>query len=109
MNKLISRQLIPNNYRMRHTAKLFGVHFPLVLEPFIYATTEKLTRDYTGGYWLFYALSNGGFYMAPDDHRTFHVVCENYFEGDLSADGLPLRVRPPIVHRGHAAPSSTTG
>ena len=78
MNKLISRQLIPAEQRMRHTAKLFGVHFPLVLEPFIYATTEKMTRDYTGGYWHFYALSNGGFYMAPDDDRPFHVGCDNY-------------------------------
>ena len=42
MNKLISRQLIPAEQRMRHTAKLSGVHFPLVLEPFVYVTPSCL-------------------------------------------------------------------
>ena len=34
---------------MRHTAEVFGLHFPLVLELFVYVTTEKLSKDYTGG------------------------------------------------------------
>ena len=64
----------------------------MVLEPSVYVTTERLSKDYTGGYWDFFELCNGGFYMAPDDDRTFHVVCENYFEGDLSADALGITV-----------------
>ena len=102
-------ELNPTDHRVRHTATLFGVHFPLVLEPFIYATTQKFSKDYTGDLWHFYALRNGGFYIAPDDDRTFRVVCENYFEGDLSADDLPLRIQPLVIHWGHAVPSSTTG
>jgi hypothetical protein len=40
--------------------------------------------------WQFHALSNGGFYMAPDGERGFEVSCENGFEGTLSADALGI-------------------
>jgi Antirestriction protein len=56
----------------------------------VYTFTERLAEDYTGGYWEFYQLSNGGFYMTPADDRHFHVTGENHFEGDLSADALGI-------------------
>jgi len=28
--------------------------------------------------------------MAPSDERVFHVNCDNFFEGDLSADALGI-------------------
>jgi hypothetical protein len=71
---------------LRHSKK----KLPMRLEPFIYTVTERLSRDYHGGYWEFYQLSNGGFYMAPSDDRLFHVICENQFEGDLTADALGI-------------------
>jgi hypothetical protein len=49
-----------------------------------------MAGDYSGGYWDFYQLSNGGFYMAPSEDRVFHVTCDNMFEGDLSADALGI-------------------
>ena len=49
---------------------------------------ERLSPDYAGGYWQFYALGNGGFYMAPQSDAAFAVRCENGFEGRLSADAL---------------------
>ena len=51
---------------------------------------RKNGGDYDGGYWEFYTLSNGGFYMSPSSDSTFHVSCENGFEGDLSADALGI-------------------
>jgi hypothetical protein len=48
------------------------------------------TSDYTGGYWDFFTLSNGGFYMSPSSDRVFRVACDNMFEGDLSADALGI-------------------
>ena len=81
----ITRTLIAEEDRVTHTANLFGFHFPLHLEPLVYATADRLSVDYTGGYWDFYALSNGRFYMAPSGDITFHVSCENGFEGELSA------------------------
>lgn len=94
----ITRQRIADNKRINHTAKLFGIHFPMRLEPFVYSITASIAREYNGGYWEFYALSNGGFYMAPAiaaakgaySDTIFHVSCENGFEGKLSADALGI-------------------
>ena len=87
---LVTRELVPEDRRMGITEKLFGLHFPLQLEPVIYGITERMAEGYNGGYWEFYTLSNGGFYMAPSDDRTYHITCDNMFEGDLSADALGI-------------------
>jgi Antirestriction protein len=86
----VTRTLVPEDQRLIITEKLFGVHFPLQLEPFVYTITERLTEDYHGGYWEFWSTSNGGLYMAPAGDRHYHVICENQFEGDLSADALGI-------------------
>lgn len=88
MENKVTRGLVPESQRSNHVGQLFGVHFPLQLEPFIYAITERMAPDYKGGYWQFYRLSNGGFYMAPDTDRTFTVSCDNFYRGTLSADAL---------------------
>ena len=92
MENIVTRELVPEARRSDHVGDLFGLHFPMQLEPFIYGITEQLSIDYRGGYWLFYALSNGGFYMAPDSEKTFAVSCENYYQGVLSADALGIVV-----------------
>lgn len=90
MNTTITRQLIPEASRIDHTAALFGIHFPMQLEPFIYSMTGNLTNEYNGGYWKFYALSNGGFYMAPNSDKQYQVSCDNGFKGQLSANALGI-------------------
>ena len=75
---------------MAITEKLFGMRFPMELEPRIYNFTERLSEDYKGGYWDFYTLSNGGFYLSLADMKTYHVISDNMFEGDLSADALGI-------------------
>jgi hypothetical protein len=87
---LVTRELVPEDQRLDTTAKFFGFHFPMQLEPVIYGITERMAEDYSGGYWDFYTLDNGGFYMAPAVDRAFHVTCNNQFEGDLSADALGI-------------------
>ena len=74
--------------RLAVTAKLFGVSFPFKLEPCVYGMADRLAPSYRGGYWHFYALSNGGFYMAPATDTLFDISCENGFDGKLSADAL---------------------
>lgn len=86
----VSRELVPITQRLTITARLFGTHFPLVLEPTIFSITGRLAKAYQGGYWDFFSLSNGGFYMAPDLHAGFSIVCDNGFEGSLSADALGI-------------------
>ena len=87
----ITRKQVPNNKRIQHTADLFGLNFPLQLEPLVYAIKDNIADDYNGGYWEFYALSNRGFYMKPQHSDTpFNVSCENGYEGALSADALGI-------------------
>ena len=87
---LVTREIVPENQRLAITERLFGIHFPLKLEPVIYGITDRMAKDYDGGYWDFFTLSNGGFYMAPAEDRVFHVKCDNMYEGDLSADALGI-------------------
>ena len=71
---IIYREILAYNQRVNHTAKLFGIQFPMHLEPAIYAMAGMLSVDYTGGFWDFYALSNGAFYMAPSTWRLVPTI-----------------------------------
>ena len=89
-NTIVTRKLIPEEQRLSHIEKLFGAHFPLMLEPVIYGITERMAEAYRGGYWQFYTLNNGGFYLAPEGDQVYQVSCDNYFTGQLSADALGI-------------------
>ena len=86
--EIITRELVSEHRRADFVDGLFGISFPLQLEPSIFAITSELSLDYHGGYWAFYSLGNGGFFMAPDDDTRFTVRCENGYEGMMTADAL---------------------
>jgi hypothetical protein len=92
IHQTITRKKVADDQRINHTANIFGVQFPLRIEPAVYRFTEMMADKYNGGYWEFYALSNGGFYMAVDTDKSFQVICENGFEGKLSGDALGITV-----------------
>jgi hypothetical protein len=87
---IITATLVPESQRTTVTANLFGAYFPLQLEPFVFSMASQLSEDYSGGYWNFYTLSNGGFYMAPDSTGRFQVTSENGSECFMTADALGL-------------------
>jgi hypothetical protein len=62
---IITKKSITNNKRTTHTARLFGLLFPMRLEPAVYGLTENMSEDYSGAYWDFWGLSNGGFICHP--------------------------------------------
>ena len=88
----ITRQLVTDDQRTQITADLFGIYFPLQLEPFIFSMASRLSEDYGGGYWEFYTLGNGGFYMSPDSEGQFQVISPNGWEGFMSADAFGITV-----------------
>lgn len=90
METKVTRELVPDAQRSDYVGQLFGVHFSMRLEPVIYDITSSMATEYKGGYWEFYRLSNGGFYMAPDTEDSFKVACQNYYQGVLSADALGI-------------------
>ena len=87
---IITCQKISDKQRIQHTANLFGIRFPLNIEPAVYSIAGNIASAYNGAYWEFYVLSNGGFYMAPCSEQLYQVSCENGYEGTLSADALGI-------------------
>jgi hypothetical protein len=88
----IFRETLTDAQRAAHTHKLFGIRFPMYVESFVFDTAGSLSEAYNGGLWQFHSLSNGAFYMAPDQAGPLHVVCENGFEGGMSADAFGITV-----------------
>lgn len=86
----IQCKLLSDAQRVTHTAKLFGISFPMLLEPFVFNIAGKLSRDYSGGLWAFYSLSNGGFYLAPESPESFSVSSENGYQCSMTADALGI-------------------
>lgn len=86
----ITCTLVPEDCRLDVTAALFGLAFAMRLEPYIYSITENLASEYRGGYWDFFELSNGGFYMAPSIETRFHLSCPNGNDVELSGDALGI-------------------
>jgi hypothetical protein len=86
----ITRKEISTHQRLKHTADLFGIRFPLNIEPAVYSIAGNMAVEYDGAYWEFYSLSNGGFYMAPSINDIYNISCINGYEGKLSADALGI-------------------
>lgn len=90
-NQPIICRLVLEAERMDTVDKLFGIKYVLQLEPTVFRFAEHLAAPaYSGGYWQFYNLSNGGFYMAPRLDTIFEVSCINGFEGQMTADALGI-------------------
>ena len=81
---------LDDGQRVAYPASIFGADFSFRVEPAIFNLAGHLSPTYDGGLWDFYALSNGGFYMAPQTDEFFPVRCENGFEGRLSACALGI-------------------
>ena len=75
---------VPDNLRLGFLPRHFGRHFKLV-ESVIYSHMSNLCADYSGGYWDFFDLSNGGCYLAPNG-REYALAAPNGFEAVVSAN-----------------------
>ena len=84
-------------YRVNEHARIgtlprhFGRHM-LIVENRIYSFLRQFSTDYTGGYWNFYELSNGGFYMAPELETVRLVIASNGYEDQMSGDAAGITV-----------------
>ncbi len=93
----VTRQIVPEASRMETVDKLFGIQYVLKLEPTVFQFAEHLADNYDYGYWQFYTLSNGGFYMAPQSKAAvsvsdtvYNVCCPNGYDGQMTADALGI-------------------
>lgn len=86
----ITRTLVPVDQRMHVIGTLFGAAFPMKIEPYVFSTASMLSDTYSGGYWEFWKLSNGGFYMAPALDQPYLVAGPNQFSGILHSDAFGI-------------------
>jgi hypothetical protein len=90
-NQLITAHEVPLSARAAHVGKLFQARWHQI-ESFAFDSASSLSEDYHGGYWDYFALSNDGFWMAPNSAVTFRVTCDNGFDGTLSANAFGVTV-----------------
>lgn len=70
----------------RHFGRLM-----MVIEHAVMDAMSELSSDYQGGYWEFYELSNGGFYMAPTSPERFDLQSQGSGnQGELSVDAAGI-------------------
>ena len=77
--------------RMGTLPRYFGDR-AMRFESAVYNFMHRLSPDYRGGFWQFYELSNGGFYMAPDRESYRLSIDSNGYEGTMSADAAGITV-----------------
>lgn len=65
----------------------------LQYENLVYDHMRKASKQYDGGYWEYYSLSNGGFYMELQEDGSFEMECiSNYYNGKMSAEAASIAV-----------------
>lgn len=87
----VSAILVTNEKRLDFLPECFGIRLMMPAESAVYSWMRELNNAYTGAYWNFYKLSNGGFYLAPElkGPLTFDVV-SNGNKCDVSADAAGI-------------------
>lgn len=86
---MIAAARVPDHERMDTLPRHFGRHL-VAVENAVYAWLRELSNEYSGGYWHFYELSNGGFYMAPECESLAIRVAGNGYDGVMSADAAGI-------------------
>ena len=87
----IIANLVPEDQRLSVLPDTFGFAQMLRAEALTFAYMTKLSVDYAGGYWHYYKLDNGGFYMAPAIDTPMRVEWwGNRYRGTMSADAAGI-------------------
>ena len=82
---------VSKHARMGTLPRHFGEHM-LTVEDWAFDLMREYCPDYSGGFWQFYELSNGGFYMVPQLDRVRLYVPSNGYRGEMTADAAGITV-----------------
>lgn len=88
----ISSSVVPDELRLNALPRYLGPHY-LEGESLVYDWAARLYRNYEGGHWNFFTLSNDGFYMAPSNIGRVHVRWHmNGYSDMMGADAFGITV-----------------
>ena len=65
---------VKDELRFGFTTQLFGDGACIEGERAVYQWMRRLCSSYNGGYWQFYCLSNGGYFMMPSGADSLRLV-----------------------------------
>lgn len=88
----VAARRVEDSQRINSLPRHFGNRL-LTFEGAVYDFMRRFSPDYRGGFWEFIELSNGGFYMAPQQEGTFRFsVDTNGYDGEMSPDAAGITV-----------------
>lgn len=91
-DKVIYKQLVLEKNRLNFLPKHVKRHV-IQFENIIYYLAQSMCHQYRGGYWDFYELSNGGFFLAPALEQPLEMFVDgNGFNGFVSSEALGVIV-----------------
>lgn len=83
----IAATIVPESRRLDFMPKAFGPRLMMRVESTLYAWMRRLCPTYSGGYWNFFELSNGGAYFAPAGDAPVQIVVDgNGFDRQVDTD-----------------------
>ena len=86
----INQTIVSLNDRIHFLPKHVGKYF-MQFESKMYYMADNYIKHYTGGYWEFYELSNGGFTIALDNAEPLIFSNpNNYFEAQLDSESASI-------------------
>lgn len=96
----ITRNQVAQRNRLQILPRYAG-HLGAILEATIYQVLGEYHAGYQGGYWEFFELDNGAFYMAPTGLvEPLSMECAgNWYSGTMSADAAGLTATLVAVNR----------
>ncbi|HAU1484589.1 TPA: antirestriction protein [Legionella pneumophila] len=91
-DRVIHKQLVLEKNRLNFFPKHVKRHV-IQFENIIYYLANSMCYQYNGGYWNFYELSNGGFFIAPALKQQLEIYVDgNGFNGVVSSEALGVIV-----------------
>lgn len=89
---MIKATEVSEHQRLGFLPLMLGTRY-LDFENRVYGQAREFTDQYKGGYWSFYQLNNGSFYIAPAGQQRWSIyVWGNGFKGELSSDAFGVVV-----------------
>lgn len=91
--EMIKKSKVGQRQRMAILPKYAGRNM-ILLENTVYNTMQSYCEEYSGGYWHYWELSNGGFFMSPEStDGPYSFSCAgNYYEGRVSPQAAGIIV-----------------
>lgn len=87
-NQPITATIVSESDRLTILPRVFGEQYMLEFEISVYGWMSELSATsespYKGGFWQFYTLSNGGFYMAQTTDGRITLTSPSGLDGEMS-------------------------